>query len=276
MRISRVCTIVLSVTFNLSTISFARDAGAELFKSKCADCHGADGRGRTSTDQSLGLLDLASSEVQSQSDAVLNRIITRGNRKMPAFESKLTKDEIDELVRFVRSLAPLSRDTSTARDTSIAATGVVSGKIFFITRGGDLKPARLAMVFLLDAHAGENARDSASLFYYNTKLANMKASFRQLADPDDNISCQTSLLVFGNSLKSTLEWNERERKDLIKIGETDEEGAFRFPGVPPGEYLILAQGHAGANRAYWEGEATAETGKEVSIKLSSPKNACLE
>jgi hypothetical protein len=156
------------------------------------------------------------------------------------------------------------------------ATGVISGKVFLITRGGDLKPARLAMVSLLDAHAGKNAKDSASLFYFNTKLANMKASFRQLADPDDNISCQTSLLVFGNSLKSTLEWNERERKDLIKIGETDEEGAFRFLGVPPGEYLILAQGHAGANRAYWEEEATAETGKEVSIKLSSPKNACLE
>jgi hypothetical protein len=39
--------------------------------------------------------------------------------------------------------------------------------------------------------------------------------------------------------------------------------------------MVLAQGHAGANRAYWEGDVTAEIGKEVSIKLSSPKNVLL-
>ncbi len=98
--------------------------------------------------------------------------------------------------------------------------GLIIGKIFAITKGGDLKPARLAMVFLLDEHAGgHGGRDSAAVFYLNTKIENMKASYRQLVNPDDNISCQASLLVFYNSLKRTLEWNQNEKRDQIKIGE---------------------------------------------------------
>jgi TPR repeat protein len=166
---------------------------------------------------------------------------------------------------------------ATLQEESQSEAGAITGKIFLITRGGDLKPARLAMVALLDAHAGGyGGRDSAAVFYWNARIENMKALHRQLVDPDDNISCQASLLVFYNSLKSALEWNEKEKRKQIKIGDADEDGAFRFSGILPGNYLILAQGNAGANKAYWEEEVIAESGKEVAIKLPSPAKACLD
>jgi hypothetical protein len=175
------------------------------------------------------------------------------------------------------SASPREPASKSPEQEAQSKAGVITGKIFLITRSGDLKPARLAMVFLLDEHAGGNGgKDSAAVLYLHTKIENMKTSFHQLADPDENISCPTSLLVFDKSLKSTLEWNEKEHKDQIEITETDEDGAFRFSGVRPGEYLILAKGHAGANQAYWEQDAIAAPGKEVAIKLASPAKACLD
>ncbi|MDP9338962.1 MAG: cytochrome c [Acidobacteriota bacterium] len=82
----------------------AQGAGATLFKTKCAVCHGPDGTG-SPTGKKLGARNLASAEVQSQSDAQLTDVITKGKNKMPAYDGKLKPDEFTALVAYVRELA---------------------------------------------------------------------------------------------------------------------------------------------------------------------------
>ncbi len=85
-------------------VSRAGDGGEALFKGKCAGCHGADGKGETAMGKTLKLRDLASADVQKQSDADLNGVITKGKNKMPAFEAKLKAEEITQLVAYIRGL----------------------------------------------------------------------------------------------------------------------------------------------------------------------------
>jgi len=77
----------------------AQDA-ATTYKAKCAMCHGADGKGGK-----MGTRDFASPEVQKETDAQLNDIVTKGKGKMPSYEGKLKDSEIKDLVAYVRSLA---------------------------------------------------------------------------------------------------------------------------------------------------------------------------
>jgi cytochrome c6 len=84
---------------------FAADsAAADLFKSKCAMCHGPDGGGKTMMGEKLKISDLRSEAVQKQSDADLNKTITQGKEKMPAYGSKLTPEQITQMVAYIREL----------------------------------------------------------------------------------------------------------------------------------------------------------------------------
>jgi mono/diheme cytochrome c family protein len=80
------------------------DTGPETFKTRCAPCHGATGKGDTTMGKNLRLPDLGSPEAQKLSDDELATIITKGKGKMPAYERKLSKEQIEELVKFIRTL----------------------------------------------------------------------------------------------------------------------------------------------------------------------------
>ena len=100
--------IVLSVAvlFLLLPLTIrAQNDGADLFKSKCAACHGANGDGNTAIGKNMKLRDLRSDDVQKQSDAELKMITSDGKGKMPAYKGKVTDDQINQLVLFMRSLA---------------------------------------------------------------------------------------------------------------------------------------------------------------------------
>ena len=81
----------------------AQDASA-TYKSKCAPCHGPDGKG-SAAGQKMGTRDFASPEVKAQSDAQLAEIITKGKGKMPPYGGKLKDTEVKDLVTYIRSLA---------------------------------------------------------------------------------------------------------------------------------------------------------------------------
>jgi mono/diheme cytochrome c family protein len=83
----------------------AQETGESLFKSKCAMCHGPDGAGKTTMGQTLKIPDLHSEDVRKLGDAELTQIVTKGKNKMPAYETKLSKEQIAQLVGFVRDLA---------------------------------------------------------------------------------------------------------------------------------------------------------------------------
>ncbi len=81
------------------------ESGQEIFKRRCAGCHGANGAGDTTIGKHLKLRDLRSPEVQKLSDEDLAQIISKGQPgKMPAFESKLTNEQIGKVMKFIRSL----------------------------------------------------------------------------------------------------------------------------------------------------------------------------
>ncbi len=101
--ILRASLAVLTLALVFSTYTFA-EGGAETFKAKCAACHGATGTGDTTMGKNLKIRDLGSADVQKQSDADLNGIITKGKGKMPAYDGKLTKEQIDGLVKYIRTL----------------------------------------------------------------------------------------------------------------------------------------------------------------------------
>lgn len=95
---------VLTVALVFSATTFAADSGADVFKSKCAACHGAEGKGDTAMGKSMKLKDLGSEDVQKMSDADLTTVIEKGKKPMPAYEGKLTKEQITDVVKYIRTL----------------------------------------------------------------------------------------------------------------------------------------------------------------------------
>lgn len=79
--------------------------GADLYKEKCAACHGADGSGNTAVGKSMKLRDLRSAEVQKQTDEQLTEITAKGKNKMPGYEKSLKDSQIKDLVAYMRDLA---------------------------------------------------------------------------------------------------------------------------------------------------------------------------
>jgi len=99
-----VALLLALVLFMPVTVS-ADDASAALYKSKCAGCHGADGKGDTTMGKAMKLRDLGSADVQKASDADWNTIITAGKGKMPAAGKSLSADQVKGLVGYVRGFA---------------------------------------------------------------------------------------------------------------------------------------------------------------------------
>jgi mono/diheme cytochrome c family protein len=99
----RALLVVLAIAFTFSTRTFAADAAAD-YKAKCASCHGAEGKGETAFGKAMKVKDLASDELQKQSDAELTSIITKGKKPMPGYEGKLTPEQIAGIVKYIRAL----------------------------------------------------------------------------------------------------------------------------------------------------------------------------
>ena len=105
----RLLAITFMSTFVIlsASVAFADSAPGttEIYKSKCTSCHGADGGGQTAVGKVMKVRDLRSPEVQKQSDADLQKFITDGKGKMPAYKEKLSIADISSLVAYIRGLA---------------------------------------------------------------------------------------------------------------------------------------------------------------------------
>lgn len=79
----------------------------ETWSSKCKSCHGEDGKGETKMGQKSKVKDLSASQWQSKhSDKQIRESIADGipDTKMKGFKDKLEPEQIDSLVKYVRSL----------------------------------------------------------------------------------------------------------------------------------------------------------------------------
>jgi cytochrome c6 len=88
----------------MALAAFAENAPKDLFASKCAICHGPDGSAQTAMGKTLKIRDFHSVEVQKQSDADLKAEIAQGKGKMPAFQSKLSDEQIGQLLTYIRDM----------------------------------------------------------------------------------------------------------------------------------------------------------------------------
>lgn len=96
----KVLTAVLLVLAMVMVVpAFGQDKPADLYKAKCAGCHGADG-----SKSVMGSKPLNGPDVQKMSAADIAADITNGKGKMPAYKGKLTDDQINGLAGYVKTL----------------------------------------------------------------------------------------------------------------------------------------------------------------------------
>lgn len=82
-------------------------AGRDLFRTRCAACHGAEGRGNGPAAVAMNPRPTdftTASNGQPPTDTVIGGVIEHGRRGMPAFGRMLNRAEIDTLIFFVKSL----------------------------------------------------------------------------------------------------------------------------------------------------------------------------
>jgi len=101
-KVLGVGALLLIFTFALQAGPAPDDAG-DLFKQKCSMCHGVDGKGYSS----LKTPDFTEPKVQaSLTDKEIVETIKNGKKgtAMPAFADKLSDEQINTLLTYLRSL----------------------------------------------------------------------------------------------------------------------------------------------------------------------------
>ena len=92
--------VVLACTL-LSTAAPLFAQGADLYKSKCAMCHAADG---TASGPAGKAMNVPSFKTVKATEAELIAITTNGKGKMPSYKGKLTDAQIKDVVAYIHSL----------------------------------------------------------------------------------------------------------------------------------------------------------------------------
>ncbi len=95
--------VIIILVLGCSLPVLGEDAAGN-FKAKCAMCHGADASGNTAMGKKFNIPDLRAPEIQKKSKAELVTVIAKGKNKMPAFEGKLSSDEVNSMAAYVHQL----------------------------------------------------------------------------------------------------------------------------------------------------------------------------
>jgi cytochrome c6 len=98
-----VAAALVALSLSMNFPAAGQDKNAATYKTKCAVCHGATGKGDTPAGKTMGAGDLSKSAA-SKSDAELKTVIESGRNKMPAYGKSLKPAEIDGLVTYIKSL----------------------------------------------------------------------------------------------------------------------------------------------------------------------------
>lgn len=107
---SRLFLLTLSVFLLAAAVQAAEQPdAAAIFKSKCSMCHGPDGKGFAA----IKTPDFTDPKVQaSLTDKQIEETIENGKKGTPMapFKDKLKEDEIQALVKYIRSLNSEKKD----------------------------------------------------------------------------------------------------------------------------------------------------------------------
>lgn len=171
---------------------------------------------------------------------------------------------------------------------NVAKTGMLTGFAFLITKGGDIKPARLANVTLFfDAPrqlgpeeeypsttvGGQWVRNRIKLA--SEAIAQLKYQTTTKNTLPEEVDCLSELKNFQTKLKDTLYWAEANKKQgQVVSADVDEEGRFKISHLRPGQYGVVVAGRAGIYEAWWQSTVLLTADKTTSIKLPKPETAC--
>jgi len=102
--IGGLCGALATCARSKAAVTTAASA-SESYTKHCASCHGKDGRAKTFKAKLNHARNLADPEWQDRvSDERIFNSIMNGKGKMPEFSKKLSEQEINALVSYVRSL----------------------------------------------------------------------------------------------------------------------------------------------------------------------------
>jgi mono/diheme cytochrome c family protein len=102
---SLVKLMLVAAIVALSLPAYAADPAIQsLYKTKCAACHAADGTASTPAGKKLETRSFLIPEIMKAPDKELLEITAKGKAKMPAFDKKLSEDQIKGLVAYIREL----------------------------------------------------------------------------------------------------------------------------------------------------------------------------
>lgn len=105
LRFTTLCAVALAWTM----LPAAADDAAKLYETKCASCHGADGKGVEAKTKSLKVemaaLDLVDKDSLAKGSDQWIKIITNGEKKMPKYTGKIPDADIAALDKYVRGMA---------------------------------------------------------------------------------------------------------------------------------------------------------------------------
>jgi hypothetical protein len=163
-------------------------------------------------------------------------------------------------------------------------TGKLTGRIFAITSGGDIKPARLATLYLLyqyDTSTHSSKQEDYNLAAAHVWSESYLSALKNFAPFPVANACQRRLLMYREALLAVMTWASDDIKKTRQVvrGQADEEGLINMPEVPSGTYILVAFGRAGFNEAVWvldSEEVVVKPGMDTAVKAASPAHSCLE
>jgi len=179
----------------------------------------------------------------------------------------------------------------TKKKAEVPATGELNGFVFLITKGGDIKPARLASVTLLyisekKLPSSDDYPDTAAggrfiknhIAEIRKQVDNINEQIRTHNFKSDEANCSANLREYTEAIKSTSIWaHESNKLSQIMVEQLDEEGNFKIAGVPTGFYIVIVSGRAGVNEAVWQKlDVEITAGQATSIKMPTPENVCVQ
>jgi len=104
--------LLLAAAVCFATTAYAADKKIErTYKSKCASCHGKEGKGDTEKGKKMKILDFTSAEWQAKvKDEEIKKTILEGmkeekdgvKKEMDPFKDELKDDQVDGLVSLIR------------------------------------------------------------------------------------------------------------------------------------------------------------------------------
>ena len=131
----------------------------------------------------------------------------------------------------------------------------VDGRVFVLMKNGDLKPARMAQVFVV---SGTQA------------IADYQYDVGVLLDRLDDAKALTSDARDCAELLATQKVLEKKQEPIV----TDEEGVFQTPDIKAGMHQIVAIGKAAGVLCLWRTTVTLRSGQKQVVKLSEPYRTC--